>query len=95
MCDSGVVSSLLKTGVQKRVEIFEGWVVFRYHKESLRSSFCCYICCFLIDKWGDLIIGGKHLLRESPLEAKINDKGKWWIPPKMVPGLKAFLEVLC
>lgn len=45
--------------------------MFRYHKESLKSSFCCWICFFQIDKWGDLILGGKHLVRESSiLEAK-------------------------
>lgn len=46
-------------------EIFEGWVVFSFYKESLQSSFCCWVSRFLIGKWGDLITGGKHLLRES------------------------------
>lgn len=42
-----------------------------FHKESLKGSFCCWVCCFLIDKWRNLMIGGKHLLRESILEAKM------------------------
>lgn len=30
----------------------------------------CWICFFLKDKSGDLVIVGKHLLKESALEAK-------------------------
>lgn len=71
MYNSEITSSLLKMGVSlhKSEEIFEGWLVF--HKESLKGSFCCWVCCFLIGKWRNLIIGGKHFMRESMLNAKM------------------------
>lgn len=40
----------------------------------------------MIDKWGDLVTGGKHLLRESRLEAERltetgNAAGGWELKP--------------